>query len=185
MLSWEYAPDGWMWVEVTDVDRPAEVARQVAEGVVWETAPLAVPFQAVELPPGAVLEGAHLRWHEGRWLEARARYLLGRPEGDTSFVRPDVIVGISTESLADGGDSGADDVTVAGRAATAYDAGNGIGAVYRVAQLPGGCADCVAEIRTATRRGYAAVGGREGALDLAASIRLVDDHEDPARWRPL
>lgn len=102
VLSWQYAPDGWMWVRVTDVDRPAEVARQVAEGVVWETAPLAVPFQAVELPSGAVLAGAHLRWHEGRWLEARARYLLGRPEGNTSFVRPDLVVGVSAKSLAYG-----------------------------------------------------------------------------------
>ncbi|NGM13381.1 hypothetical protein ENC19_12255 [Verrucosispora sp. CWR15] len=190
VLSWEYAPDAWMRISASG-DDPHEMTRQVAEGIRWETTPLALPVQAMELPDGAVLGGADLRWTDDElWADgeplknyAHAQYVLQPIKGYGGSLRPDIQVGISTESLASGRHSGTDDVTVAGRAATAVDwVRTGVG-VYRVEQLPGGCAECVAETRIMSRRGNEALGGRDMMLRLAASIRLADGVEDPPDWR--
>ncbi|MEU2613532.1 hypothetical protein ABZ570_18385 [Micromonospora sp. NPDC007271] len=185
VLSWKYAPGGWMRVAVFGVDRPDEITRQVAEGIRWETAPLALPFQAVKLPDGAVLRGVAWEWVENGPLIAYSHHLLKPIKKNSDYLQPDIVVGLTTKSLASDRDNETNDVTVSGRAATAADWRKGIGGIYRVGQLPGGCARCVAEVRTPTRRGDAAVGGRKSGLELAASIRLVNGHEDPARWRPL
>ncbi|SCL35688.1 hypothetical protein GA0070616_5292 [Micromonospora nigra] len=185
VLSWEYAPDAWMRLTVHGVDRPEEITRQVAEGVRWEETPLALPFRAVELPDDAVLGGVVLEWAEDGPLRAYSSYLLPGPiEDHQSYLRYDLVVGLSTESLAGGRHSETDDVTVSGRAATAIDWRRSGEGIYRVAQLPGGCATCVAQLTVLSERADTAVGGRDDALELAASIRLVDGHEDPARWRP-
>ncbi|WFE43320.1 hypothetical protein [Verrucosispora sp. WMMD1129] len=190
VLSWEYAPDAWMRIAASG-DDPHEMTRQVAEGIRWETTPLALPVQAMELPDGAVLGSADLQWADDElWPHdaplrnyAHAQYVLKPIKGYRGYLRPDIQVGISTDSLASGRHNGTDDVTVSGRAATAADwVRNGEG-VYRVEQLPGGCAECVAETRIMSRRGNEALGGRDMALRLAASIRLADGVKDPADWR--
>jgi hypothetical protein len=185
ILVWEYAPDAWMRMTVTGVDHPDETTRRVAEGIRWETTPLALPFEVTGLPDGAVRERATLRWAEDGPMGSSAEYLMTQVEG--AHERPQahtVTVGLSTESLSSGRHNGTEDVTVSGRAATAdvFD-DRGSAGVYRVGQLPGGCASCVAELHIPARRAGAAIGDRDDALKLAASIRLVEGREDPAGWR--
>ncbi|KXK63055.1 hypothetical protein AWW66_05275 [Micromonospora rosaria] len=181
VLSWEYAPKAWMRITVTGVDRHEETLRRVTEGIRWEKAPLALPFEAVGLPDDAELSGARLEWAKKGPMRSSAQYLLGWNERG----RPDIVVGLSTESVASGRSNVTDDVTVSGRAATAIDwQSKDRPGLYRVGQLPGGCGTCVVEVGIESRRAHEAVGGRDDVLKLAASIRLVDGYEDRARWRP-
>ncbi|MEV4545494.1 hypothetical protein [Micromonospora echinaurantiaca] len=180
VLSWQYAPDGWIAISVREYDRPEQLARQIAEGLVWEERPVTVPFASVAAPGGVVLEGTEIRTFRGGWLDASLRYVLPENVGSVE-VRADYMLGVSNGIFKD--DEFKAGLTVAGRRAMADEFSNGTG-VYRVAQLPGGCTGCVAEVNPETVAGQAAVGGRAGALDLAASIRLVDGWDDPASWRP-
>ncbi|MGW0505414.1 hypothetical protein [Micromonospora sp. NPDC003241] len=187
VLAWEYAPDAWIRMTLSTVSfdyRRDELARQVAEGVRLDTTPRALPFRVKGLPDGALLERAHLSWDADQPIWFAADYLVGQVEQideNHRERRPVVTVGISTESLLRTRHN--DEVTVAGRPATASESrGSGTVGVYRVAQLPGGCAECVAYLHIA-RSATAAVGERDDALKLAASIRLVKGREDPAEWR--
>ncbi len=182
VLSWEYVRYSWIRITVHGVDRSAELAlaRQVAEGIRWETRPLALPFETAGLPEGAVLGSAVLEWSEDGPVRSSAGYLLEQKDHG-GFIDPDFTVGLTTESL----DSGTEAVTVSGRAATAdvFSRKSSAG-TYRVGQLPGGCAQCVAELDIPKRSaGATAVRDKKAALLLAASIRLVEGHEDPAKWR--
>ncbi|WP_434739440.1 hypothetical protein [Micromonospora sp. SH-82] len=180
VLSWEYARNAWMRLTLNGVDRHDEILRRVVEGIRWEAAPLALPFTAGGLPDGAVLGGARLEWAEDGPLRASSQYLL---RSNQDHNRPDIVVGLTTEDLASGRSNLTEDVTVSGRSATATDwRSKSRPGLYRVAQLPG-CAACVVEFGVLTRQAHEAVGGRD-VLKLAASIRLVDGHDDPARWRP-
>ncbi|WP_431729377.1 hypothetical protein [Verrucosispora sp. TAA-831] len=185
ILVWEYAPDAWIRMTVTSVDRPGETTRRVAEGIRWVTTPLPLPFEVTGLPDGAVLERTTLQWSQDGPTSSSAEYLMTQIEG--AHERPfahTVTVGLSTESLASRRDNETEDVTVAGRAATAHVFKNkGSAGTYRVGQLPGGCASCVAELHIPTRPASTGVGDRDDALKLAASIRLVEGREDPAGWR--
>ncbi|MDG4797340.1 hypothetical protein [Micromonospora sp. WMMD1082] len=184
VLAWEYAPDAWMRMRlgtVSTAERRDEMTRQVAEGVRWNTTPRTLPFQVVGLPDGAVLESTYRRWEADGPVTASADYLVAPVKDIHEYPRPVIQVGVSTKSLFRTRDN--DRVTVSGRSATAFESrGIGTSGVYRVAQLPGGCAECVAELFIA-RSATAAVGDRDDALKLAASIRLVEGHEDPAQWR--
>ncbi|WP_341716001.1 hypothetical protein QQG74_18410 [Micromonospora sp. FIMYZ51] len=185
ILSWEYAPDAWMRISASGVDQPHDLARRVAEGIRWETTPLALPIQTMALPDGAVLGGAALRWADDESVKdyAYAQYLLKPIKDHDGSPEPDFMIGISAQSVADGRDNRTDDVTVSGRPGTAIDWARTDPAVYRVGKFPGGCTECVAEVHIMSRRANEAVGGRDKALKLAASIRLADGHDDPARWR--
>ncbi|MER5456672.1 hypothetical protein ABT008_17970 [Micromonospora sp. NPDC002389] len=184
VLTWEYAPDAWMHMMLyarSAEDRRDEIARRVAEGVRLETTPRALPFRVKGLPDGAVLESTWLYWKADEHISFSADYLVGRVEENQPDSRPVVHVGVSTEKLVHARHN--DRVTVSGRSATAFESrGRGTISFYRVAQLPGGCAECVAEVRiepTAT----AVMGDRKDGLKLAASIRLVKGREDPTEWR--
>lgn len=180
VLSWQYAPDGWISVGVIGFDRPETVTRQVAAGLLWEDQPITVPYAPVADPPGSMLRGVEIRTFRGRWLAVTAHYVMktNEPTGR------DILIGVSDGVFAgDGSDFVRTRVMVSGRVGSADEGPKGFGA-FRVAQVPG-CAGCVTEVDTESVAGNAAVGGRVGALDLAASIRLVDGSDDPTRWRPL
>ncbi|MEU5939923.1 hypothetical protein ABZ807_12150 [Micromonospora sp. NPDC047548] len=183
LLSWEYAPDGWISVTVRSFTEPEQVARQVATGLTWQDQRVTVPFRPVAVPARATLAGVELRTWDGRWLDADARYLVPGGTG-AEATRRDLSIGVSNGMFAgDGSDFGRSRTMVDGRLGSAMDGPKGLGA-YRVAQLPG-CADCVAEVGTESQAALTAVGGRTGALRLAASLRLVPTPTDPANWRPL
>ncbi|QKW14846.1 hypothetical protein [Verrucosispora sp. NA02020] len=185
VLTWEYAPDAWMHMMLyakSAEDRRDEIARRVAEGVRLEATPRVLPIRVKGLPDGAVLEKTWLYWKADGHISYSADYLVGRVEEDRPNSRPVVRVGVSTEKLARA--RHLDRVTVAGRSATVSESRRKAGTmgIYRVAQLPGRCADCVAEVWIEPYAS-AVMGDRDDALKLAASIRLVEGHEDPARWR--
>ncbi|MGK5443503.1 hypothetical protein ACSNN7_17045 [Micromonospora sp. URMC 105] len=182
VLSWEYAPGGSISVTVRELPRPEAVARQIVAGLIWETTAMTVPFAPVADPPGSVLDGVEVRTFRGRWLSVFAYYAVSTAAGRATG--RDVLVGVTDGMYAgDGSDFGDTKLTVAGRPAYAVDGPKGFGA-YRVAQVPS-CARCVAEVNLESEAGSASVGGRDGALDLAASIRMVEGSDDPAAWRPL
>ncbi|MER7893428.1 hypothetical protein ABTX15_26780 [Micromonospora sp. NPDC094482] len=183
VLSWQYAPEGWISITVYRYDDPEMVARQVAAALIWETERVTVPFAPVGPPNGTTIGGTELRVYRGTWLDARVRYVASTAPG-TGELRRDVALGVSNGIFAgDGSDAGGDRVVVAGRVGGATDGPKGFG-VYRVAQMPG-CPRCVAEVGSESEAGWTAIGGRSGALDLAASIRMVDGSDDLAAWRPL
>lgn len=182
VLSWEYAPGGSIAVTVWDLPSPEAVARQVVAGLVWETTRMTVPFAPVAAPPGTTLDGVEVRTFRGRWLSVFAYYVMSSGAGRATG--RDVLVGVTDGMYAgNGSDFGRTKLTVAGRPASAEDGPKGFGA-YRVARVPG-CAGCVAEVNSESEAGWASVGGRDGALDLAASIRMVEGSDAPAAWRPL
>ncbi|MFI9643108.1 hypothetical protein ACIG87_24155 [Micromonospora sp. NPDC051925] len=182
VLSWQYAPDGWISVGVIGFDQPEAVVRQVATGLLWEEQRVTVPFEPVADPPGSMLKGVEIRTYRGRWLDVTAHYVMKAGAGEAGG--RDILIGVSDGVFAgDGSDFRRTRLMVRGRVASADDGPKGFGA-YRVAQVPG-CAGCVAEVDTESEAGHAAVGGRDGGLDLAASIRLVDGSDDPTGWRPL
>ncbi|MBQ0895107.1 hypothetical protein KBX37_18705 [Micromonospora sp. U56] len=183
LLSWQYAPDGWVSVTVRSLKRPEEVARQVVAGLTWQDERVTVPFRPVDVPPRATLIGVELRTWEGRWLNATANYLVSGPTGDEGN-RGDLTIGASNGMYdGDGSDLGGSETRVDGRVAAAVDGPKGLGA-YRVAQVPG-CRDCVVEVGSESPAALTALGGRSGALRLAAAVRLVADSTDPRTWRPL
>ncbi|WP_030488571.1 hypothetical protein [Micromonospora chokoriensis] len=179
LLSWQYAPDGWMSISMSKVDDPEEFGRQIAAGLVWETQRVSVPFAPTALPAGATLKGIEVRTYDGQWLNVDVHYRTGGPGP-----RQDLSIGVSNGIFAgDGSDFEKSRVMVAGRVGSVMSDATGIG-VFRVAQVPG-CAGCVTEVSTESPAGASAVGGRNGGLDMAASIRLVDGWNDLASWRPL
>ncbi|MGN9807353.1 hypothetical protein [Micromonospora sp. L32] len=183
LLSWQYAPGGWVSVTVRSLAPPEEVARQVVAGLTWQDERVTVPFRSFDVPPRAKLIGVELRTWEGRWLNADANYLVSGPIGDEGN-RGDLSIGMSNGMYdGDGSDLGGSTISVDGRVGAAVDGPKGMGA-YRVAQVPG-CRDCVAEVSTESSAALKAVGGRSGALRLAATIRLVANPTDPTTWRPL
>lgn len=181
LLSWQYAPGGWISVTVWSMARPEEVARQVAAGLTWQDERVTVPFRPVDVPSRATLAGMELRTWEGRWLNATANYRM--PGGDQPNVS-DLSIGVSNGMWGrDGSELARSKLRVDGRVAAAVDGPKGLGA-YRVAQVPG-CRDCVVDVGSESSAGLAALGGRSAALRLAAAIRLVADPTDPTSWRPL
>ncbi|MEV0722315.1 hypothetical protein AB0I37_06000 [Micromonospora purpureochromogenes] len=183
LLSWQYAPGGWVSVTVRSLERPEEVARRVVAGLTWQDERVTVPFRSFDVPPGATLIGVELSTWEGRWLNANANYLVSGPTGDEGN-RADLAIGVSNGMYdGNGSDLGGSSTRVDGRIGAAVDGPKGLGA-YRVAQVPG-CRDCVAEVSTESSAALKAVGGRSGALRLAAAIRLVANPTDPTTWRPL
>ncbi|GIJ09511.1 hypothetical protein Van01_27250 [Micromonospora andamanensis] len=162
VLAWEYAPDAWirmMLSTMSTAERRDEMARQVAEGARWETT---LPFQVDGLPDGAVRKSTYLRWEADGPVVASADYLVAPVENEHDHPGPVITLGIDTSSL--GSAAGSDDVTVSGRWATARESrGSGIVGIYRVAPLPGGCAECVAELVIAPAA-TAAIGDRDDAL---------------------
>ncbi|MEH1058780.1 hypothetical protein V6U89_26655 [Micromonospora sp. CPCC 206171] len=183
LLSWQYAPGGWVSVTVRSLERPEEVARQVVAGLTWQDQRVTVPFRPFDVPPRATLIGVELRTWEGRWLNATANYLVSGPTGDEGN-RADLTIGVSNGMYdGDGSDLGGSSTRVDGRVGAAVDGPKGLGA-YRVGQVPG-CRDCVVEVDTESSAALKAVGGRSGALRLAAAIRLVVNPTDPTTWRPL
>ncbi|MBM0257282.1 hypothetical protein JNW89_10780 [Micromonospora sp. 4G55] len=182
VLSWQYAPGGWISVTVRSTARPDEVARQVAAGLTWQDERVTVPFRPVDVPPRATLAGMELRTWEGRWLNATTYYRM--PGGTGQQPNGDLSIGVSNGMWGrDGSELGRSELRVDGRVAAAVDGPKGLGA-YRVAQVPG-CRDCVVEVGTESSAALKAVGGRSGALRLAAAIRLVASPTDPTNWRPL
>ncbi|MEH1164419.1 hypothetical protein V6V47_03410 [Micromonospora sp. CPCC 205539] len=178
-LSWQYAPDGWMSITMNKVDHPEEFGRQIAAGLVWETQRVSVPFARVGLPAGATLKGSRVEMYDGKWLTAEVLYRTGGPGP-----RQDLSVGVTNGVFpGDGSDFEESRVMVAGRVGSAMDDGNGVG-VFRVAQVPD-CSTCVTEVSTESPAGASAVGGRDGGLELAASMRMVEGSDNPASWRPL
>ncbi|MFC8620346.1 hypothetical protein ACFT9M_28555 [Micromonospora purpureochromogenes] len=183
LLSWQYAPGGWVSVTVRSLKRPEEVARQVVAGLTWQDERVTVPFRPFDVPPRAKLVGVELRTWEGRWLNATASYRMPGGTGEQPNV-DDFSIGVSNGMYdGDGSDVGGARTRVDGRFAAAVDGPKGMGA-YRVAQVPG-CRDCVVEVGTESSAGLKAVDGRSGALRLAAAIRLVANPTDPTTWRPL
>jgi hypothetical protein len=183
LLSWQYAPGGWVSVTVRGLERPEEVARQVVAGLTWQDERVTVPFRSFEVPPRATLIGVELRTWEGRWLNVDGHYLVSGPTGDEGN-RADLAIGVSNGMYdGDGSDLGGSSTRVDGRVGAAVDGPGGLGA-YRVGQVPG-CRDCVVEVGTESSAALKAVGGRSGALRLAAAIRLVVNPTDPTTWRPL
>ncbi|MEU5790741.1 hypothetical protein ABZ754_23840 [Micromonospora purpureochromogenes] len=183
LLSWQYAPGGWVSVTVRSLERPEEVARRVVAGLTWQDERVTVPFRPFDVPPRAKLVGVELRTWEGRWLNATANYLVSGPTGDEGN-RGDLTIGVSNGMYeADGSDVGGSRTRVDGRFAATVDGPKGMGA-YRVGQVPG-CRECVVEVGSESSAALKAVGGRSGALRLAAAVRLVANATDPAFWRRL
>ncbi|GHJ09321.1 hypothetical protein TPA0907_36880 [Micromonospora humidisoli] len=174
VLSWRYAPDAWVTITAVTVDRPAEVLRRVAEGMVWERQPVRVPFQPVALPSDARLHQTRMRWRDGRWDTVTLDYRLP----GSSAAGADLTVGLER------GDR-PDDPTgvVHGRPAWTFVQHDGPG-TWSVGGVPG-CAGCRAMVGTGSPAGSAALGGQDGARDLAAALRPVADHDDESTWRPL
>lgn len=189
LIAWEgpltgpMAPGGWISVTVRSLKRPEEVARQVVAGLTWQNERVTVPFGSFAVPPRATLVGVELRTWDGRWLDAQANYLVSGSSGEEGS-RADLSIGVSNGMYdGDGSDLGGSSTRVDGRVGAAVEGPKGMGA-YRVAQLSG-CRDCVAEVGTESRAALTAVGGRAGALRLAASLRVVPDPAEPRTWRPL
>ncbi|MEU5939925.1 hypothetical protein ABZ807_12160 [Micromonospora sp. NPDC047548] len=166
-LSWKYAPDATVTVLGTNLPRPAETLRRIAEGLVWAEQPVRVPFLAVTPPDGARWDGTVVDWRDGRWHRARCGYRLIGSAGP----HEDLTVGVVRDDP--------DGTTVAERTVRVDGAPSGLG-TYRVGGLG---ADCAAEVAAFTIRGLAALGGPDGALALAATVRLVDRPGDESTWR--
>ncbi|SCG72134.1 hypothetical protein [Micromonospora coxensis] len=174
-LSWRYAPGGWATITSSKLPQPAENLRRIAEGLVWDVRPFTAPFLPVSPPAGAEIDRAVVAWWEGRWEAVQVGY---RARG-SSTRHEDLTVGVLRDTVGDTGRT-----TVDGRPAWVAAAAGDIGA-YRVGQVPGVCSTCTAQVTALTRAGGAALGGRDGALALAARVRLVDAPDDEAAWRPL
>ncbi|MEU7982098.1 hypothetical protein AB0B63_26655 [Micromonospora sp. NPDC049081] len=174
VLSWQYAPDAWVTITGFTLDRPAEVLRRVAAGMVWERQPVRVPFGPVALPSDARLYQAHLSWRDGQWGRAILDYRLP----GSSAAGGDLTVGLER------GDQ-PDDPTgrVQGRPAWMFGQ-NGESGSWSVGAVPG-CAGCRGVVGTWSPAGSAALGGEDGARDLAAAVRPVATHDDESTWRPL
>ncbi|MFI6264039.1 hypothetical protein [Micromonospora sp. NPDC051006] len=178
-LSWQYAPDAWAAVSVRGVERPAETARRVADGLVWDRQPVTLPFLPVAPPEGAMLHRAVVTVRDGRWDSAQLGYLApSRPEAPRAV--EDFTVGMTREFRG----KVAGSITVHGRQGWVDAVPSGIGA-YRVGELPGVCQTCVSEVSALSSAGIQALGGRDGALALAAMVRTVGDPADLTTWRPL
>ncbi|MFF4878810.1 hypothetical protein [Micromonospora sp. NPDC000668] len=179
LLSWQYAPDGWMSIRMSKVDHPEELGRQIAAGLVWETQRVSVPFAPVAVPAGATLKGTEVRMYNGKWLDVHVHYRTGGPGP-----RQDLSIGVSNGIFAgDGSDFEESRTMVAGRVGSVMSDDAGVG-VFRVAQVPG-CSGCVTEVSTESPAGASAVGGRDGGLEMAASMRMIEGWNDRASWRPL
>lgn len=179
-LSWQYAPDAWAVITVHGDERPEESARRFAVSMVWQPHRVTLPFLDVTPPAGARLHRAVVSEYQGRWTRAQLGYLApSRPESPRAY--EDLTIGVERGPIARSAEK---ETTVAGRPARAEDA-HSAGA-YRVWQVPGGaCPTCVGEVGYLSTAGRAALGGRDAALALAATVRLVDDPDDPTAWRPL
>ncbi|MGK5443501.1 hypothetical protein ACSNN7_17035 [Micromonospora sp. URMC 105] len=158
-LSWEHQPGVAVTVLGTNLSRPAQTLGRIAEGLVWTDHPARVPFRTVAAPDGARWATTVLDWRHGRWHRARCGYRVPGAAGP----HEDLTVGVVRDAT-----------PAAGMAA----APGGLGA-YRVGGLG---ADCAAEVVVLTIRGLAALGGPDGALALAAAVRLVDRPGDEAAW---
>ncbi|MEV4542148.1 hypothetical protein [Micromonospora echinaurantiaca] len=176
-LSWQYAPDAWATVSVRGDERPEETARRFAAALVWQPYRVTMPFLDVDPPAGARLNSTVVTVDHGRWTEAQVSY-LAPSRGKASYFYRDLIIGVSREP---GSRPVKADTTIAGRPAWVNEA---LGE-YRVGQLPGTCPTCVAEVAHQTNAGRLALGSRDAALALAATVRLVDAPDDVAAWRPL
>ncbi|WKU04920.1 hypothetical protein [Micromonospora sp. HUAS LYJ1] len=174
VLSWRYAPDAWVTITAVTLDRPAEVLRRVAEGMVWERQPVRVPFQPVALPSDARLQLARMGWRDGRWDTVLLDYRLP----GSSAAGGDLTVGLER------GDR-PDDPTgvVHGRPAWTSVRHGGPG-TWSVGGVPG-CVGCRAMVGAGSPAGSAALGGEDGARELAAAVRPVVNHDDESTWRPL
>ncbi|MGC5022625.1 hypothetical protein [Micromonospora sp. DT47] len=177
-LSWEYAPDAWAVLWAQNLERPAEVLRRVAEGLVWEPERVTVPVAPIRIPAGVGLYSVAVSVRDGRWQWAQLSYHPGPAERED----PDgVTVEVSREEPGVRGTR----VTVAGRPAWVVDESPHSMGVYQVARLADSCSPCFAEVRVISAGGLALLGGRDAALAFAASIRLVPEPDTPGGWRPL
>ncbi|WP_433231993.1 hypothetical protein ACQP2H_08645 [Micromonospora sp. CA-248260] len=174
MLSWQYAPDAWVTVKAVAVDRPAEVLRRVAEGMVWERQPVRVPFLLVALPSEARLDEARIGWRNGRWEGADLVYRLP----GSAAAGADFTVGLERGEWLDEPTG-----VVHGRPAW-ISVWRGWSGSWSVGGVPG-CAGCRATVGTRSPAGSAALGGEDGARDLAAALRPVATPDDGSAWRPL
>ncbi|MFY1627481.1 hypothetical protein ACN268_30470 [Micromonospora sp. WMMD735] len=173
VLSWQYAPEAWVTITVVTRDRAVEELRRVAEGMVWERKPVRVPFQPVALPSDARLDAARVAWRDGRWNGVTLDFRLAG-----SAAGRDLTVGLERSDQPD-------DPTgvVQGRPAW-ISVWHGWSGTWSVGGVPG-CVGCRALVGTGSPAGSAALGGEDGARDLAAAIRPVADHDDESTWRPL
>ncbi|MEV4772785.1 hypothetical protein [Micromonospora humida] len=174
VLSWQYAPDAWVTITAVTIDRPAEVLRRVAEGMVWERQPVRVPLQPVALPSDARLHQARMRWRDGRWDTVSLDYRLS----GSSAAGADFSVGLER------GDRRDDPTGVVQDRPAWISVRNGGSGDWSVGGVPG-CAGCRGSVGTGSPAGSAALGGEDGAQDLAAAVRPVANHDDESTWRPL
>ncbi|MDO3700341.1 hypothetical protein Q3W71_01430 [Micromonospora sp. C28SCA-DRY-2] len=179
-LSWQYAPDAWAVVTVRGDEGTEGVARRFAASMVWQPYRVTLPFLDVAPPAGARLHRAVVTVYDGRWEAANLGYLAPF-QPDSPQAHEDLSIGVSRDlptSMKRG------ETTVAGRPAWVDGTTGGPG-VYRVGQVPGTCPTCVAQVSSNSVSGRDALGGRDKALALAATVRLVDAPDDMAAWRPL
>ncbi|MEH0841941.1 hypothetical protein V6U81_06030 [Micromonospora sp. CPCC 205711] len=174
-LSWQYAPDGWVVVSARDAERPAEVARRVAEELRWESTPVTVPLAPIPAPPGAQLRGVSVDFRSGRWNGVHLNYAAGATDDDGFSVA------VRRDRLGRRGTA----TTEAGRSAWVVNLSDHSIGVYQVGELSAACSPCYAEAVVSSPGGLAVLGGRAAALRFAASVRLVDDPDDRKGWRPL
>ncbi|WP_346535650.1 hypothetical protein [Micromonospora sp. DPT] len=161
-LTWQHRPGVAVTVLGTNLPAPARTLRRIADGLVWTEEPARVPFLAVVPADGARWETTVVDWRDGRWHRARCGYRVVGAAGP----HEDLTVGVVRTGT-----------TAAGPAVDA--APGGLGA-YRVGG-PG--EECAGEVVALTIRGLAALGGPDGALALAAAVRLVDRPGDEYTWR--
>ncbi|SCG72120.1 hypothetical protein [Micromonospora coxensis] len=166
-LCWEHVPGVGVRVMATGLPAADVALLRVAEGLVWTDEPVRVPLRPVPPPLDAPLHRTLIERRDGRWH----RVLFSHRVPGSALPYEDLTVGV----VRDDGPPGADTTTVAGRVARAA---SGLGA-FRVGGAGWGVA---AEVVAVTFRGLAALGGPDGALALAAAVRLVDDHEDESGW---
>ncbi|MFG2103520.1 hypothetical protein ACGFJ5_23315 [Micromonospora echinaurantiaca] len=178
-LSWQYAPDAWAVITLDNVERPEEVGRRVAAGIIWQQHRVTMPIRAIAPPADVQLDRTFVRVEHNRWSDVYLGYVL------SSAIEPpkdpeDITISVSRELTRQGRGS----TTVAGRSAWEIGSPDGRG-FYGVGQMPGSCPTCSAQVRCLTVAGIAALGGRDGAFALAAAVRLVDDPDDMATWQPV
>ncbi|SCG69876.1 hypothetical protein [Micromonospora halophytica] len=169
-LRWEPVAGVGATVMATGLSAADAALLRVAEGLVWTDEPLRVPVRPVPPPLDAPLHRTLVERRDGRWH----RVLFGHRVPGSALPYEDLTVGV----VRDDDPQGPGTTTVAGRAARAA---TGLGA-FRVAGAGLGVA---AEVVAVTFRGLAALGGPDGALALAAAVRLVDGHEDESGWSPV
>ncbi|OWV12446.1 hypothetical protein B5D80_03040 [Micromonospora wenchangensis] len=174
VLSWRYAADAWVTITAVTLDRPAEVLRRVAEGMVWERQPVRVPFQPVALPSDARLQLARMGWRDGRWDLVLLDYRLP----GSSAAGGDLTIGLERS------DQRSDPTGVVQGRPAWISVWRGWSGTWSVGGVPG-CVGCRALVGTGSPAGSAALGGQDGARDLAAAIRPVATHDDESTWRPL